>query len=112
MNYLERRKLARLPLEVFVRIRIGGVDGDLAETRDVSARGIYLHTHTRLVPGQELECVLVLPEELTHAPAPMFVECCGKVVRVTERRPGQKLGAALEVYSYDFAWPQRPSGRF
>jgi len=104
-HYQERRKLARLPLEVLVRIRDSGVDCALAETRNVSARGLYLHTHARLRPGQELECVLVLPEMLTHAPAPMLIECRGRVLRINERLPGQKLGAALEIYSYDFSWP-------
>ncbi len=106
LNHQERRKLARLPLEVFVRIRPSGQNPDLGETCNVSARGLYLYTHAQLQPGQELECVLVLPEMLTHAPAPMFVECRGRVVRVTERLPGQKLGAAVEIYSYDFCWPE------
>jgi hypothetical protein len=104
-HHQERRKLARLPLEVFVRIRDSGMDRDLGETRNVSARGLYLDTHARLRPGQELECVLVLPEVLTHAPGPMLVGCRGRVVRINERQPGQKLGAALEIYSYDFSWP-------
>ena len=112
VNRQERRKLARLPLEVLVRIHASGVQRDLAETRDISAKGLYLHTYARLSPGQELECVLVLPEKLTHAPAPMLVECRGKVLRVNERLPGQTLGAAVEIYSYDFSWPENPPNRF
>ena len=111
MNRQERRKPARLPLEVFVRIHASGVQRDLAETRDISAKGLYLHTRARLSPGQELECVLVLPEELTHAPAPMLVECRGKVLRVNEQLPGQTVGAALEIYSHDFSWPIDPANR-
>ena len=101
-----------MPLEVLARIKVGGEDRDLAETRDVSARGIYMHTHTLLRRGQELECELVLPEVLTRAPAPMLVQCHGKVVRVNKRRPGQKLGAALEIYRYSFSWPRNPPERF
>lgn len=78
---------------------------DHAETRNISARGIYLYTRAPLVAGQDLEGVLVLPRDLTHAPGPMYVGCRGKVVRVHERLPGQKLGAALEVSGYDFSWP-------
>lgn len=111
LNRRERRKLARLPLEVFARIKVGGVDRALAETRNVSARGIYMHTYTLLRRGQELECELVLPEVLTRAPAPMLVQCHGKVVRVNKRLPGRKLGAALEIYSYNFSWPQSAPGR-
>jgi hypothetical protein len=111
LNHWERRKRPRLPLEVLARIKVGGEDRDLAETRDVSARGIYMHTHTLLRRGQELECELVLPEVLTRAPAPMLVLCHGKVVRVNKRRLGQKLGAAIEIYSYDFSWPRKPPER-
>jgi len=70
LNHQERRKLARLPLGVLVRIRPSGQNPELGETLNVSPRGLYLHTRARLQPGQELECVLVLPEMLTHAPAP------------------------------------------
>lgn len=87
------------------------MDRELAETRNVSARGLYLQTYARLQPGQELECVLVLPETLTHAPAPIFVECHGRVVRINDRLPGRKLGAALEIDSYDFSWPPHRTGK-
>jgi hypothetical protein len=99
--------MTRLPLEVFMRLQLPGVTGmDHAETRNVSARGIYLHTRAPLVAGQDLECVLVLPQDLTRTPGPMYVGCRGKVVRVHERLPGQKLGAALEISGYDFSWPE------
>ena len=89
-----------------MRLRLPGVtEMDHAETRNVSARGIYLHTRAPLVAGQDLECVLVLPQDLTRAPGPMYVGCRGKVVRVHQRLPGQKLGAALEISGYDFSWP-------
>lgn len=106
MSHPDRRKIARLPLEVFLRLRIsGGADVEFAETRDVSAHGIYFLTRAHLVPGQELECVLVLPQDLTLAPKPLFVGCRGKVLRTNERLPGQKLGVAVEVQSFDFSTP-------
>jgi hypothetical protein len=101
----ERRKLARLPLEVFVRIQVTGAAAiDFAETCNVSARGLYLHTRSQLVSGQELECVLVLPQRLTHAPAPVLIGCRGRVLRLNENLPGDKLGVAIEIHSYDFSW--------
>lgn len=105
MSQPERRKLARLPLEVFARLRFRIAAVDFAETRNVSARGIYLHTRAVLKAGQELECILVLPPELTLAPRPMFVGCHGKVMRVHQRLPGQKSGVALEISGFDFSWP-------
>jgi PilZ domain len=106
VSHPERRKLTRLPLEVFLRLRILGADTvEFAETRDVSARGLYFHTRAQITSGQELECVLVLPSELTLAPEPLFVGCRGKVLRTNERLPGQKLGVAMEIHSYDFSLP-------
>jgi hypothetical protein len=105
MPILERRKLARLPLEVFVRIQVAGSEWvDFAETRNVSARGIYLHTHAQLKVGQELECVLVLPVSLTQSPTPVLVGCRGKILRVVPDLPGDKRGLAVEINSYDFSW--------
>ena len=102
----ERRRMARLPLEVMMRIQIPGPDAvAFAETRDVSARGLYFYTHVeQLEPGQELECVLVLPEKLTQAGGPTFVGCRGKVLRVNRAEPGERIGVAVEVSSYDFSW--------
>lgn len=106
MGYPDRRKIARLPLEVFLRLRlVGGADVEFAETRDVSAHGLYFLTRARVSPGQELECILVLPQDLTLTPEPMFVGCHGKVLRINERLPGQKLGVAVEVHAYDFSPP-------
>lgn len=106
MDHRDRRKMARLPLEVFLRLRACGGDAvDFAETRDVSARGIYFLTRANVTVGQELECILVLPQDLTLSPQPIFVGCRGKVLRTNQRLPGQKLGVAVEVESFDFSLP-------
>jgi hypothetical protein len=101
----ERRKLARLPLEVLIRLQvIGAAAVDFAETCNVSARGLFLRTRSQLLPGQELECVLVLPQRLTHTPAPVLIGCRGKVLRLNQNLCGDTLGVAIEVLSYDFSW--------
>jgi hypothetical protein len=102
---LERRKLARLRLEVLLRILLPGASqAAYAETRNLSARGIFFHTRVQVEPGQSLECVLVLPEKLTQTSAPILVGCKGKVVRVNRNLPDQMIGVAVEISSYDFAW--------
>lgn len=104
-SHPERRRLARLPLEVLIRLQVTGATAvDFAETCNVSARGLFLRTRSRLIPGQELECVLVLPQRLTHAPDPVLIGCRGKVLRLNQKLPGDKLGVAIEVHSYDFSW--------
>jgi PilZ domain len=106
VDHRDRRRIARLPLEVFLRLRVSGADAvEFAETRDVSARGIYFLTRANVRAGQELECVLVLPQDLTLSPEPLFVGCRGRVLRTNARLPGQKLGVAVEVDSYDFSLP-------
>jgi hypothetical protein len=106
LSHPERRKLVRLPLEVLVRFQSPGAKrADFAETRNVSARGMYFQTQAMIRAGQELECTLILPEKLTHAPGQMLVSCRGRVLRVTQPQPGRKLGVALEISGYDFSWP-------
>ena len=101
----ERRKLARLRLEVLLRILLPGASQAAhAETRNLSARGIYFHTQAQVEPGQNLECVLILPEKLTLTPAPMLVGCKGKVVRINRDLPDETIGVAVEISSYDFSW--------
>jgi hypothetical protein len=76
------------------------------QTSNVSAQGIFFRTTGRLNLDQEVECVLVLPENLTLATQPTLVGCKGKVVRVNESQHDDAVGIAIEVNSYDF------SGRF
>lgn len=105
----ERRELARLPLEILLRLRVSGSDQmEFATTRDVSARGIYFHTHAQLHLGQDLECVLVLPEKLTQAATPILVACRAKVLRLNKNLVDKSIGVAAEVYGYDFSWQESP----
>lgn len=111
MTHPERRRIARLALEVLVRFQSPGAGrAGFAETRNVSARGMYFQTQALIRAGQELECTLILPEKLTHAPGQMLVSCRGKVLRVTPPLPGKKRGVALEISGYDFSWPPDRGG--
>lgn len=107
MEYPTKRKLTRLPLEVFVRVRVSGSTWvDFAETRNVSAGGMYFLTDAQLSEGQDLECVLVLPERLTQTPTPVLVGCRGQVLRVDSDIPNNKQGVAVAIHSYDFSWQE------
>jgi hypothetical protein len=103
----DRRKLSRLLLEVPMQIAVPDRSEILfGQTSNVSAQGIFFHTAGRLNLEQEVECILVLPENLTLATQPTLVGCKGKVLRVSESQSGDAVGIAIEVNSYDF------SGRF
>lgn len=107
--FVERRSLARLPLHVCVRFKIhGAVEPGFATTRDVSAGGIYLRTCMDVKIGQELDCILVLPESLTLAPNPVYVSCQGKVLRVESNDSNLQagIGVAVEISSFDFSSKQ------
>jgi PilZ domain len=97
--------MARLALEVPIKISVPGTRMQLfAETRNVSAQGIYFRTQvTTFEMGQEIECVLVLPEKLTMASKPSFVNCRGRIVRLTPALPDNCVGVAMEVNSFDFS---------
>src|SRR5580765_1836935 len=103
----DRRKLSRLLLEVPMQIAVPDRSEILfGQTSNVSAQGIFFRTTGCLNLDQEVECILVLPENLTLATQPTLVGCKGKVVRVSANTPGDAVGIAIEVNSYDF------SGRF
>jgi PilZ domain len=96
----ERRSRTRVVTQLPVRVR--GTPGkveETAQTRDVSASGIFLYTNSRMVAGSDLELVLMLPSELT-AGEKCWVCCQARVVRV-EEGPGQEFGVAAEIRRLD-----------
>lgn len=106
LTHPERRALARFPLKVFVRIQARESEQvHYAETRNVSACGIYLQTLAQLQIGEHLDCVLILPQHLTLTASPRLVGCRARVLRV-DRLPSGTTGAAVEVNSYDFSWQE------
>jgi hypothetical protein len=106
LTHPERRAMARFPLKVFVRIQARGAEQiHYAETLNVSACGIYLHTLAHLQVDQYLECVLILPQELTLTASPLLVGCRARVLRVDPLAAGT-IGAAVEVSGYDFSWQE------
>ena len=101
----DRRKLSRLLLEVPLQISlIDGREIFFGQTSNVSAQGIFFRTTAgNFNLDQEVECVLVLPETLTLTAQPVFIGCRGRVVRLQGERPGEVVGVAIEVNSYDFS---------
>jgi hypothetical protein len=103
LAHSERRQLTRFPLEVLASVQaVGAETMSFALTRNVSARGIYFYTRTLLKIGQELECILILPENVTSTSATL-VACQGEVVRLNTDLPGPAIGVAVEVHGVDFS---------
>ncbi|HWJ46738.1 MAG TPA: PilZ domain-containing protein [Candidatus Udaeobacter sp.] len=94
----ERRSGTRIPTRVATRVRTTkGID-HTAETRDVSANGVFLYTNSKMEKGAEVELVLILPPELTSGEK-CWVCCQATIVRVEE--DGSDFGVAAQIRRMD-----------
>jgi len=94
----ERRSGTRIAARVPTRVRTRQGGDQSAETRDVSANGVFLYTKSRMEKGSEVELVLILPPELT-AGEKCWVCCQATVVRVEEN--GSQFGVAAQIRRMD-----------
>jgi hypothetical protein len=102
-----RRFPMRLPLAVkFHEAERAEVS---AETKDVSARGVFFYVDSKVRQGASIEFVLTLPPEITLTEA-IQVRCSGKVVRVDDAG-GRKFGIAAMIDHYDFLPANAPTGK-
>ncbi|MGH9577560.1 MAG: PilZ domain-containing protein [Terriglobales bacterium] len=98
----EQRNTRRFALQLPVSVKY--VDGSskeqAAQTRDVSARGVFFYMDANVKVGSDLEFTLTLPSEITLTDS-IRVRCKGKVVRV-EERGSERIGVAAAIDQYDF----------
>ena len=94
----ERRIGNRIATSVPTRVRTTQGVEHSANTRDVSANGIFLYTKSRIEKGTEVELVLILPPELT-AGEKCWVCCQATIVRVEES--GHAFGVAAQIRHMD-----------
>lgn len=94
----ERRAGNRIATRVPARVRTPQGADLSAETRDVSANGIFLYTKSRMEQGSEVELVLILPPELTSGEK-CWVCCQATIVRVEEQ--GTEFGIAAQIQRMD-----------
>jgi hypothetical protein len=94
-----RRFALRLP--VSVTYAQNGEKEKTAQTRDVSARGICFYVDSAIAAGSSIEFTLVLPPEITLTES-IRVRCKGKVVRVDNGGPEDKVAVAAVIEEYDF----------
>ena len=72
-----------------------------AETKDVSARGIFFYFDSSLNEGSPIEFTLTLPPEITLTES-IRVRCRGKVVRVEPGMTDAKVPVAAVIDEYEF----------
>lgn len=93
----ERRSGRRVATTTPTRVRTAQGEEHAAETRDVSANGVFLYTKSKLEKGVDVELVLILPPELTSGEK-CWVCCQATVVRVEE---GPQYGVAAQIRRMD-----------
>src|SRR5579864_1712673 len=97
----ERRAAQRFPFQIPVTIRLSGEVECRGVTQDVSARGAFISTDTKVPETGGIEFTLVLPPEITLTES-MRVRCRGKAVRVEGPGLGANFGVAVVVERYEF----------
>ena len=106
----DRRSTHRHTVKTALRIRTWktAVPEHRAESINVSMRGIYFATKTLLCPGEIVEVLLKMPQEVTGEPATEW-RCTGHVVRVEPTASSEgKLGVGVQFYFYEASRPQHP----
>jgi len=99
----EKRGARRFALHVPVTVD-HGVDvprSEIAQIRDVSARGICLYLESAVEQGSAIGFTLTLPPEITLTES-IRVQCKGRVVRVENGRGDGKLAVAAVIEEYEF----------
>jgi hypothetical protein len=94
----ERRSGTRIVRRIPAKVRTPQGADQSAETRDVSANGVFLYTNSRMQKGADVELVLILPPELTSGEK-YWVCCQATVVRVEEQ--GKDRGFAAQIRRMD-----------
>jgi hypothetical protein len=94
----ERRSGTRISTSVPTRVRTAAGSDQTAQTRDVSANGVFMYTQSRMEKGTDVELVLILPPELTSGEK-CWVCCQATVVRVEQE--GSEFGVAAQIRRMD-----------
>ena len=100
----EKRGARRFALRVPVTVNRnnGNNQSEVAQIRDVSARGICFHLDSAVAQGSPIGFTLTLPPEITLTES-IRVQCKGRVVRVEEGGADQgKVRVAAVIEEYEF----------
>jgi hypothetical protein len=97
----DRREARRFSMTLPMRILPREASGSefIANTRDVSYRGLYFHADARFSTGGEIEFIITLPQEVTKT-GDVNIRCKGLVIRVDKTAAGQGIAARIERYEF------------
>ena len=95
----EKRIAAKVP--VTVKKKHGGAIEEFeGQTRDVSARGVFMYLSNRVAEGSELELVFPMPGGASPA-EDTWVRCKARVLGVEKTDSGHRFGVAAVLESYE-----------
>ncbi len=97
----DMRNTRRFSLKLPLTVKFSNGEGETAaQTKDVSARGVFFYLDSKVAEGSPIEFTLTLPPEITLSES-IRVKCTGKVVRV-QNDPNAQVGIAAAIDQYDF----------
>jgi hypothetical protein len=99
----EKRAARRFALHIPVTVDHGPntTPSEVAQIRDVSARGICFYLESAIAQGSPITFTLTLPPEITLTES-IRVQCKGHVVRVEDFGEGGKVAVAAVIEEYEF----------
>lgn len=101
---IERRRRARAQVHWPLSFsRAGSTDLVRTITQDLSSHGFYCVANAGFVPGETVECTLVIPTHHPNGGKPALpVRCRVRVVRVEMLGEGGFCGVGCEIEDYRF----------
>jgi hypothetical protein len=106
----DRRLSRRHNLRTGLRVRVRRPDGveRMAESENLSQRGVFFATDLPPSKGASLDLLVEMPEEVTGVAAAQWL-CTGHVVRVVEMdSPRGAHGVGVQFDFYEVSRPERP----
>jgi hypothetical protein len=98
----DRRNETRVNVRIPLRFKLIGNQTaveHLAESENVSQRGVFMWTAYPLKMGVQVELRLKMPNEISGVP-PSEVLCTARVIRIQESDSGGLVGVGLKIERY------------
>ena len=98
----DRRNETRVNVRIPLRFKLIGNQSageHMAESENLSQRGIFMWTAYPLKMGAQVELKLRMPSEISGLPA-SEVQCTARVIRIQESDSGGLVGAGLRIERY------------
>jgi hypothetical protein len=96
----ERRERVRVPSQLPLTVKFGGIYETAAEATNISARGMFFALQQRLDRGKSIELVFRLPRHVIGVDG-IWLRCAAEVVRVQEGLPEGNFGIAAKITGYE-----------